>query len=51
MSHGDQTTSLTTDGPDDLGEEGEEYSDLTTGMWNSLKPTNTSGRDQMKIQW
>jgi hypothetical protein len=37
VSHGDQTTPLTTDVPDDLGEEGEEYSDLTTGMWNSLK--------------
>jgi hypothetical protein len=51
VSHGDQTTPLTTDVPGDLGEEGEEYSELTPGMWNSLKSVNTNWRDHMKIQW
>jgi len=51
VSHGDQTTPLTTVVPGDLGEEGEEYSELTTGMWNSLKSMNTNGRDHIKIQW
>jgi len=45
VSHGDQTTPLTTDVPGDLGEEGEEFSELTTGMWNSLKSMNTNARE------
>lgn len=51
MTHGDQATPLTTDVPGDLGDEGEEFSELTTGMWNSLKSVNTNGRGHMKIQW
>jgi len=50
VSHGDQTTPLTTVIPSDLGEEGEEYSELTTGMWNPIKSINTNGRDRIKIQ-
>jgi hypothetical protein len=50
VSHGDQTTPLPADVPGDMGEEVEEYSDLTTGMWNFLKSMNTNVRDHMKIQ-